>query len=273
MANSWLRLWHDMPNDPKWRTIAKASKHPVTSVVAVYLHMLVCASIASVRGCLESFSTEDVASALDLDSEAVDSIVAAMEGRVISNGKLLGWDKRQPVREDNSAERTKAWREKQKQAERSVTQSERTETILNAGEQQDKDTDKDAEEVSLSIDKDCAQQKADRQLDCPHQEIIALYAKHLPELPQPRIWNGQRAKCLQARWRWVLTATKQDGQRYATTTSEAINFFDRFFAYVARFDFLTGRDGKWQGCDLGWLIKAENFAKVIEGKYERREVA
>ncbi|ENW0797054.1 MULTISPECIES: hypothetical protein, partial [Escherichia] len=22
MANAWLRLWHDMPNDPKWRTIA-----------------------------------------------------------------------------------------------------------------------------------------------------------------------------------------------------------------------------------------------------------
>ncbi|EOJ9867040.1 hypothetical protein ACQP3L_37610, partial [Escherichia coli] len=21
MANAWLRLWHDMPNDPKWRTI------------------------------------------------------------------------------------------------------------------------------------------------------------------------------------------------------------------------------------------------------------
>ncbi|ENT9428360.1 hypothetical protein QSD88_RS19685, partial [Escherichia coli] len=23
MANAWLRLWHDMPNDPKWRTIAR----------------------------------------------------------------------------------------------------------------------------------------------------------------------------------------------------------------------------------------------------------
>ncbi|WP_252180673.1 hypothetical protein, partial [Escherichia coli] len=22
MANAWLRLWHAMPNDPKWRTIA-----------------------------------------------------------------------------------------------------------------------------------------------------------------------------------------------------------------------------------------------------------
>ncbi|MGC6733048.1 hypothetical protein ACP0F4_25645, partial [Escherichia coli] len=22
MDNAWLRLWHDMPNDPKWRTIS-----------------------------------------------------------------------------------------------------------------------------------------------------------------------------------------------------------------------------------------------------------
>lgn len=270
MANSWLRLWHDMPNDPKWRTIARASGQPITSVIAVYLHMLVCASIASVRGRLESFCTEDVASALDLDREAVEAVAKAMEGRVISDGQLLGWDKRQPIREDNSAERTKAWREK-KQRERNVTQGERNETTLNSGEQQDKDTDEDAEKVSLSVDKDCAQQKADRLPDCPHQEIISLYAKHLPELPQPRIWDGQRAKNLQARWRWVLTACKQDGQRYATTSDEAIDFFDRYFQYVASFDFLTGRDGKWQGCDLGWLVKAENFAKVIEGKYVRRE--
>ena len=25
MANAWLRLWHDMPNDPKWRTIARVT--------------------------------------------------------------------------------------------------------------------------------------------------------------------------------------------------------------------------------------------------------
>ncbi len=39
---------------------------------------------------------------------------------------------------------------------------------------------------------------------CPHQDVIALYAKHLPELPSPKIWNGQRANNLKSRWRWVL---------------------------------------------------------------------
>lgn len=106
--------------------------------------------------------------------------------------------------------------------------------------------------------------------DCPHQQIIALYAKHLPTLPQPRIWEGQRAENLRARWRWVLSAKRGNGQRYATDLESGLAFFDRFFGYVADSDFLTGRNGTWQGCDLGWLVKAENFAKVLEGKYEER---
>lgn len=105
---------------------------------------------------------------------------------------------------------------------------------------------------------------------CPHQEIIKLYGKHLPTLPQPRAWEGQRANNLRARWRWVLTAKNRKDDRYATDAASAVAFFDRFFGYVAASEFLTGRDGKWPGCDLAWLVKAENFAKVIEGKYENR---
>jgi len=68
----------------------------------------------------------------------------------------------------------------------------------------------------------------------------------------------------------VLTAKNRKGDRYSTDAASALAFFDRFFGYVAASDFLTGRDGKWPGCDLAWLVKAENFAKVIEGKYENR---
>lgn len=109
---------------------------------------------------------------------------------------------------------------------------------------------------------------------CPHTELIDLFGQHLPMLPQPKVeaWGGARAKALQARWRWVLTAKKRDGTRYASSRDEALDWFARYFAFVSRSDFLSGRDGKWTGCDLGWLANETNFAKVIQGNYDNREL-
>ena len=76
---------------------------------------------------------------------------------------------------------------------------------------------------------------------------------------------------LSARWKWCLTAKKRSGARYATTKAEALDFFRRYFGYVGKSDFLTGRDGRWAGCDLAWLVKADNFAKVLQGNYENRQ--
>lgn len=136
MANHWLRLWHDMPTDPKWRTISRVSKRPVSEVIAVYVHLLVSASNADERGRTNSFNCEDVASALDLETEQVAEIIAAMQGRVIEGDKVSGWEKRQPLREDGAAERAKAWRE---------TQKERIRTHANADERPDKDKDTEKE--------------------------------------------------------------------------------------------------------------------------------
>ena len=112
----WLRLWTDMPNDPKWRTISKVSKQSIASVIAVYLHIIVSASNATERGRTHDVCNEDVANALDLECEQVDAIVNAMQGRVLDGDQVSGWDKRQPGREDGSAERAKEWREAKKQA-------------------------------------------------------------------------------------------------------------------------------------------------------------
>jgi hypothetical protein len=110
---------------------------------------------------------------------------------------------------------------------------------------------------------------------CPHKAILGLYAKHLPTMPQPKpeLWDGQRAKNLSARWKWLLTKTRQNGERYATDEDGGLAWFDRFFGYVAKSDFLTGRDGRWTNCDLGWLVNAENFAKVVQGNYENKAAA
>jgi len=107
---------------------------------------------------------------------------------------------------------------------------------------------------------------------CPHETLIDLFAEHLPALPQPKkeLWAGKNAEAMRARWRWVLTAKKKDGTPYASTSEQAVAWFARFFGYVEKSDFLSGRSGKWTNCNLGWLVKADNFAKVVQGNYEQK---
>jgi hypothetical protein len=91
---AWLRLWDDLPTDQKFRTIARLSKQPLSAVLSVYIFYLVDASKNRPRGTLNC-EHEDVASALDLEIECVELIRKAMEGRLILNNYLTGWEKRQ----------------------------------------------------------------------------------------------------------------------------------------------------------------------------------
>lgn len=255
MANQWLRLWHDMPNDPKWRTIARASKQRISDVLAVYLHVLVNASAnASERGRTHNLCVEDVASALDLEDEQVQAILDAMQGRVLEGDHVSGWSNRQPAREDGSADRAKAWRERQKQ----VREQERTQA--NAEKRPDTDTDK--ESITSPNGEESGNDVPGPSVpSCPHREIIELYHEILPMGTQVRVWNDSRAKALQARWR-------EDPKR------QSLDWWRRFFEYVAKSEFLTGRTQSTPDRDpfvvsLDWLVAPRNFAKVIEGRYHR----
>lgn len=96
---------------------------------------------------------------------------------------------------------------------------------------------------------------------CPHQEIINLYAKHLPMGIQPKVWTDARQTSLRTRWR-------EDIKR------QSLEWWDRFFAHIAKSDFLTGkisnREGRAFEISLDWIITASNFVKIIEGKYDNK---
>jgi hypothetical protein len=102
--------------------------------------------------------------------------------------------------------------------------------------------------------------------DCPHQAVIAAYHAALPANPMVREWNETRQGYLRQRWREKAVALKW------TSQAEGIEWFSRFFGYVAKSEFLTGRshgkDRKPFLASLEWLMKPSNFAKVIEGQYE-----
>lgn len=99
-----------------------------------------------------------------------------------------------------------------------------------------------------------------------------MFAMKVPALRKPRVElfaEGQGAADMRQRWKWVLTARREDGTRYATTAPEALAWFGLFFDAVAASDFLCGRGpGSWAKCSLPWLMKRENFGKVVEGNYD-----
>lgn len=130
MSNHWLRLWHDMPNDPKWRTITRISGQPISLVQATYLHLLVDASRNVTRG-HATVTLEDLASALDVTEDAIQSILDAMQGRVLDDMYLLGWEKRQPKREDAGNEQTGAKSPAERKREQRAREKEASDTALN----------------------------------------------------------------------------------------------------------------------------------------------
>ena len=118
---------------------------------------------------------------------------------------------------------------------------------------------------SLSSAKPKTRKKAE-QVPCPHQSLIDLYHELLPTCTQVREWNEQRKKLMQSRWREKLA----DG-KYADLES-GLAYWTKFFRYVAKSDWLTGRCDPSPGrkqfvASLEWLIRPSNFAKVVEGNY------
>jgi hypothetical protein len=145
MANLWLRLWHDMPNDPKWRTISRASGQPIALVEAIYIHLLVDASRNVTRGHV-SVTPEDLASALDVTEADVESVLAAMQGRVLDGVQVSGWDARQPKREDSGNPETGAKSASQRKREQREREKAKAQDDSCHARSRTVTTDKDKEE-------------------------------------------------------------------------------------------------------------------------------
>jgi hypothetical protein len=95
---------------------------------------------------------------------------------------------------------------------------------------------------------------------CPTQEIIELFNTEAPDLVQARIVTDTVKTSISARWRQSAKHQSQD-------------FWKRFFSHCNSNDFLAGRGSGRSGskpfrAGLEWIVKAENFAKIINGNYD-----
>lgn len=91
--------------------------------------------------------------------------------------------------------------------------------------------------------------------DPPYEVIVEQYQKYCKTLPKIKLLTAARKQTIRARW----------------TQFPEVKSFCIVFAKVDKSDFLSGRNDKWNGCSFDWIIKQQNFLKIMEGNYDNKD--
>ena len=114
----WFRWYSGATTDPKFLVVSRLSGQNVAAVLAVWAMLLERASDASIRGDASGFDCDGADALLGLEDGAACTIVKVMEARgLLTNGRVTNWSKRQPKREDDSAERVREHRARKRAEE------------------------------------------------------------------------------------------------------------------------------------------------------------
>jgi len=87
----------------------------------------------------------------------------------------------------------------------------------------------------------------------PYKEITEAYNDICKSLPAVKVISNKR----------------KEKMRVTAKNFKLADFID-VFQKAEDSEFLSGRNGKWSGCNFDWLINYNNFIKVIEGTYNSR---
>ena len=221
----WWRAYHGLPFDPKLAVVTKRCGARRGDVAAVWVSVLDYASQREERGSVEGIDAEEIAVSFDYETEYVMQIIAAFEEKgMIRDGRVAAWERRQVQRErnDDSAGRVRAYRQRQKQA--SVTPcnaTETTETPSNAPEERREEESRE-EEKNL-----CASPAGDARVSVAASEPTKKPARLTESLtPQQDLWF---AEVWGIYWRRVAKKPARKAFGKAITTPE---MFGRVLAAI-----------------------------------------
>lgn len=113
MAEHWFRSYHGAPLDAKWILIAQKAGVQPGMVASLWWALLDHASQAKPRGSVADFDVEAVAAFYGYDVTHCNAVLVTLRerGMIRADGVLRTWSKRNPKREDDSAERVRKHRE------------------------------------------------------------------------------------------------------------------------------------------------------------------
>ena len=111
----WFRWHHGSVTDPKFNLVARRAGATLPEVLAVWVFLLETASASAERGQYGEIDCEAVDCLFGMEDGKTAEIMAQMQHRnLIDGGAVSNWEKRQPKREDDTAnERKRRQRERE----------------------------------------------------------------------------------------------------------------------------------------------------------------
>jgi len=241
MSNPWFRFYKEFMNDPVIQSMAFEDQRHYTVLLCMKCDGVLDRKITPIA------RERIILRGLGLDSVTGDEVKRRLQevGLISKNWQPKSWNKRQFI-SDHSTERS---RKSRKTKEPCNGQEALLQRDCNAPDT-DTDTDTDTDKTS-----------SNQRLPCPHKEIVNLYHEICPTMPRVVEWNKPRQGYLNARWR-------------ENPDRQGLGWWRGFFEFAAESNFLSGktegRDGKPPFvATLEWMVKPQNFAKIIEGNYHR----
>lgn len=242
----WFRLYNEIVDDPKMLKLDdKEFRH--------FIYFLCVASECEKEGFI-TLSWEEISWRLRIPQEELKETIKKLKilNIISDNGRgieFTNWKKRQ-FKSDDVTSRTRKFKEKERKKGGTFQETFRG-THQNRTEQNRTEQNK----YSHQDDKRLRAPFTNNTILSQQEEIVNLYHETLPELPEIKKWTGKRQKMLKARL--------EEDKKYQNP-----EWWKGFFEYVRGSPFLMGEKGDFQA-NLEWLIRPNNFLKVIEGHYHR----
>lgn len=128
--------------------------------------------------------------------------------------------------------------------ERFSKETKKTERFFEKPKKPDTDIDIDSD-----LDTDSGIEKQDSIADAiDYRTVAEKYERKCPSLPAVKILSDKRKR--------AIKKLRDNGVD-----------LDALFETAENSDFLSGRSGKWNGCNFDWLTNYNNAIKVLEGVY------
>jgi len=246
----WFRVYNDILTDPKLRILGRESCWILTQLMA-FINENFRKSGSISREELQTFSSivgTTLPKCLKIVEKAIELEIMHRAGDFYH---LTNWHKRQ-FESDSSAERTRRWRLRRSQSDATGTVTVTAPETETESESEEDDLFKKRSPSSLQSE----MKPKSTTPRCPYEMIRKLFnSTCTPPLEVVHELTSTERKRIQARWR----------------DQPSIDPFLKVFQETKSGPWLLGDNPSGWQATLLWIVKLENWDKILTGEYRRHD--